>query len=250
MKKMLSIIVLCLMAQHVLQAAVVAQDDFEVDGPLNGQSGGTGFRDAWSGGEYRISNGVVSGAGEAFRTLEAPLASSGTLWVSFRYGVDVDQEDYGGLSFFEGTTERLIIGDTFGQDVWGMDSKRSKNSKVHSSISTLGMKTCVAKITLGAGSSSRVDLWVGTSADSQVDISRTPDLSMDGVSLSGVDRLRIGAELNTKFGGLILKDSPEEVSPPTTLGLIIAFYGALPSCPGEGRLADPSTQFMRTMLVS
>jgi hypothetical protein len=231
MKKMLSIMVLFLMTQRVLQAAVVAQDDFNVDGQLNDQSGGAGFCDAWSGGEYRISDGVVSGAGEAFRTLVAPLSSSGTLWVSFRYGVDVDQEDYGGLSFFEGTTERLIIGDTFGQDVWGMDSKRSKNSKVHSSISTLGMKTCVAKITLGAGSSSRVDLWVGKNADSHVDIYRTPDLSVDGVSLSGVDRLRIGAELNSNFGDLILKENPDDVSTPKTLGLIIAFCGEFHFCP-------------------
>lgn len=95
-------------------AAVIAYDDFATDRELDGSSGGSGFSTNWYGGGYQISGGIVSGTGNALRGLESTLGSNGTVWVSF----DMERtsgDSYGGLSLFEGSTERLIIGDWYKQ---------------------------------------------------------------------------------------------------------------------------------------
>lgn len=227
MKKIISLLLILFSAGAGARAAVLIRDAFSADGALQGASGGKGFRGSWHGGNYHVADGVVSGAGEAFRMLDAPFGSSGEIWVSFCYGVDKDQEDYGGLSFFEGGVERLIIGDTFGEDVWGMDPKRKGRGKVQSAVSTRGLKRCAARIMLRPGDQSRVDLWIGPDDKELLDLSGRPDLTLEGVSLAGVDRLRIGSEIYTKFSGLVIGECADDISRMNPLGLILASLGGV-----------------------
>lgn len=218
----IAVLVLCGVLESVAaQSTQMAWDYFVQDGALEGQSGGQGFCDTWTGGEYTVSGGMLSGTGEAYRMLSSPFGSSGEIWVSFIFGVSGNQDGFGGLSFFNGTEERLIIGDWFEQDVWGMDAKRIQ--RMNSTVPILGIKKCVAKITLGHGAASSVDLWVGSDAAQRIDVNRDPDLTIAGVTLAGVDRLRIGSDFRMEFGNLILGKTAEDVAAgelPELLGLI------------------------------
>ncbi|MEI6892118.1 MAG: hypothetical protein V5783_08110 [Pontiella sp.] len=191
------------------QAAVIASDDFATDGDLLGSTGGIGFIDAWSEGTYTISDGVVSGSGNSYRTLSNPIGSNGTIWVSFDMGRTSAVSSYGGFSFFSNTTERLLIGDYYGEEVWGIDGKTG-SSKVITDFSMDGFKTAVAKITLGAGASSVVELWMGE-AGGIIDCSGAADASITGVTLEGVTRVRIGAGFAIDFADLVLGDSADDV---------------------------------------
>ncbi|MDF7807736.1 hypothetical protein P4E94_09830 [Pontiellaceae bacterium B12219] len=203
------------------QAAVIAYDNFPLDGALDGSTGGSGFTNAWSGGSYTIAGGVVSGTGNSLRSLSSPLGSNGTIWVSFDFGVDNNLNSYGGLSFFEGSVERLLIGDYYGQDVWGLDGKAG-STKSKSTVSTTGIKTGAAKITLGAGAASIVELWVGTNNTDAVDCSGLPDVTVSSVNLANVDTLRIGAGFQMNFSDLILATTAAEVGAVQDSGTVYA----------------------------
>jgi hypothetical protein len=190
------------------QATVIASDDFAVDGPLDGSTGGIGFTNAWSGGTYTINTGLVSGTGNSLRSLASTLGSSGTLWVSFDMARTAG-DSYGGLSFFEESTERLIIGDWFKKGVWGLDAKNGQRPITDISID--GIKTAVAKITLGAGATSAVELWVGENDTDPVDCSGLADASVTSVNLENAGILRIGSGFTMDFADLIIADSAAEV---------------------------------------
>ncbi len=194
------------------QAATIAYDDFATDRELDGSSGGSGFSTNWYDGSYTISGGIVSGTGNALRGLESTLGSNGTVWVSF----DMERtsgDSYGGLSLFEGSTERLIIGDRYKAGVWCLDHAGTAYSDA---AVDGGIKTAVAKITLGAGSSSIVELWVGTNNTDDVECSGLADATVAAGTLANVDTVRIGAGFIMDFADLILADSIADV--PAVLG--------------------------------
>ncbi|MDF7799064.1 hypothetical protein P4C99_06290 [Pontiellaceae bacterium B1224] len=203
-----------LLAAASSQAAVIAYDDFAVNGPLDGSNGGSGFTNAWSdtGSQYEKTDGTVSGTGNAFRSLASTLGSNGTVWVSFDM-VRTSGNSYGGLSFFEanGTNapiERLIIGDTYQQGVWGM----AHAGKANTTIPIDGdMKTAVAKITLASGATSIVELWVGANATDPVECSGTADATVTAGNLANVNILRIGAGFYLDFAELVIGQTAADV---------------------------------------
>ena len=183
------------------QAAILVSEDFSYgNGGLNGQNGGTGFSNAWSS-TTDVSGGVVTGNDASYRNLDAgaTFGSSGTIWVSFDWGNSsqpTKDGSYGGLTFYIGGSEKFLIGNTWPNpaphDVWQMNGAAPTVVLNYS-----GMKTGVAKITLGAGATSMVELWVGATG-SPVDVSGPALTTASGRELAGVDRIRInGAD----FGG-------------------------------------------------
>ncbi len=189
------------------QATVIAYDDFATGGSLEGAADGAGFTDGWSGGTYTVVGGVASGTGNALRSLDNELGTNGTIWVSFDMG-RTSGNSYGGLSFFENDgsnlTERLIIGDTYKQGVWGLAHAGSANTD----ISIEGLKTAVAKISLESGI---VELWVATNVTDTVDCTGAADATVTAGTFGGVNTLRIGAGFSMDFSDLIIADTAAEV---------------------------------------
>ena len=146
------------------QAAVIISESFTyADGGLNGQNGGTGFSNAWTS-SVNVGSGLVGGNAPSTRSFTGnTFSNSGTLWVSFDWGYSstpTQDGSYGGLTFYAGASERFLIGNTWpnplSHDMWRMSNGGN------TSIANVGMKTGVAKITLGTGSTSTVELWVGS----------------------------------------------------------------------------------------
>lgn len=185
----------CLLGSALLsQAAIIVSEDFSYgDGGLNGQSGGTGFSTSWSS-SSSVSGGIATGTSDSTRDLSTAFAASGTLWVSFDWGYSGDPTEngsYGGITFYIGGSEKFLIGNTWpgtGHDVWQM------NGSAQTAVTNYGgMKTGVARITLGAGATSTVELWVGATG-SPVDVSGPAIATSTGRELAGVDRIRINGQ--------------------------------------------------------
>ncbi|MGJ8641049.1 MAG: hypothetical protein ACSHYA_16790 [Opitutaceae bacterium] len=194
------------------QATVIASDSFDRDGVLAGQEGGTGFVGPWEGGNYVVSDGVVTGSGDAYRNLLLAFGDSGEIWISFNL-VKNSGKGYGGISFFEDNNERLIVGDWFEQGFWSMDTKvKVAEGRQTSNVPLTKNRTAVIRITLGSGSSSLVDLWVGEGSSNPVDVSGAPLLSFSGADLAGVNRIRIGSDFNQSIENLTISDSYGEIA--------------------------------------
>ena len=195
------------------QADVLVAEDFSyADGGLNGQNGGKGFSNPWTS-STNLTGGVPTGNSASTRSLAAPFPSSGTLWLSFDWGFASNphpQAQFGGLTFFEGGTERFLIGDVWDTGVWGLNGGSATTEPNHG-----GMKTGVAKITLGAGETSTVELWVGPTG-SPVDVSGAPMTTATGRDLDGVDSIRImgssyDANIDQSFDNLIIGTTAADV---------------------------------------
>lgn len=174
------------------QAELLVSEDFSYgDGGLNGQNGGTGFSAAWNS-SNDVSAGVAVGNSPSTRSLSTPFPSAGTLWISFDWAYSAQPTEngsYGGLTFYVGGSEKFLIGNTWpgsGHNFWRMNGSGSSGVTNHG-----GMKTGVAKITLGAGATSTVELWVGP-AGSPVDVSGPAMATATDRDLAGVNGLRIG----------------------------------------------------------
>ena len=194
------------------QAAVIIAEDFSyADGSLDPNNGGTNFSQEWQSTDLNVTTGVATGNAAARRDFSAnEFASTGTIWVSFDWGFSATPQEggsYGGLTFYEDGAERFLIGNTWpgtGHDFWSM------NGASVSSESNVGMKTGVARITLGADATSTVDLWVGT-IGSPVDVSGAALLTATGRDLAGVDGIRIngssGNSASQSFDNLLIGTS-------------------------------------------
>jgi hypothetical protein len=177
-------------------AAIIVSEDFNyADGSLNGQNGGTGFSGSWSS-TTNVTGGVAVGTEPSFRSFSTVFADSGTIWISFDWGYSAKPSEgnsYGGLTFYEGGfgpgTERFLIGNTWpgsGHDLWQMNGNSSPTVELNYPV----MQTGVAKITLGTGSNSTVELWVGPTG-SPVDVTGPAMATATGRDLAGVDGIRI-----------------------------------------------------------
>ncbi len=195
------------------RADVIVSEDFTyADGGLNGQTGGKGFLAAWTS-SSNVTGGVPTGNSASTRSLANPFPSSGTLWLSFDWGFAANpnpQAQFGGITFFKGAEERLLIGDVWDTGVWSINGGSATSEPNHG-----GMKTGVAKITLGSGATSTVELWVGP-VGSPVDVSGAPMTTATGRDLDGVDSIRImgssfDANINQSFDNLLLGTTAADV---------------------------------------
>lgn len=180
------------------QAAVLVSEDFSyANGSLNGQSGGTGFSNAWTS-TTNVSGGVATGNASSTRTLSTSFGTTGTVWVSFDWGYTSTPSEgasFGGLTFYAGTgpeSEKQLVGNTWpgvGHDRWGT------NGATISLVSSVGMKTGVAKITLGGegANNDMIQVWVGATG-SPVDVSGAALLTASGRDLENIDGIRINGQ--------------------------------------------------------
>ncbi len=216
-----------LLVAGAAQAAVIAFDDFATDSAdLGGMSDGSGFSDSWSGGSYAVADGVVTGSGAAFRTLSSEFGSTGEVWMSFD-AVRNSGSAWGFVSLFDGTsTERLIVGDWYKQNVWSMEAKGGTRGET--TIANDGTyRTAVVKLTLDTGT---MDLWVGDDATTAVDVSGDADLTVTGGTFAGIDTVRIGNGMDVSVGDLRIGDTALDVQAipePATIGLIGMVGGGL-----------------------
>jgi len=184
------------------QAEVLVSEDFTyANGALNGQNGGTGFSAAWSNStSVNVTGGAVVSTGgnnPSFRNLSTAFGNSGTLWVSFDWGHNTGAVGYGGLTLWAGLTEVGLIGDVY-NGTWQVNGAGASSTSALSSL-----KTGVARITLGAGATSTIDLWVGPTG-SPVDVSGPVVSTLSGLTLEGVDNIRIMGDSAQSFDNLII----------------------------------------------
>lgn len=180
-------------------AVVLISEDFSYsDGGLNGQNGGTGFSGGWTS-TTDVSGGVATGNASSTRNFASSLGISGDIWVSFDWGyttAPTENGSFGGLTFYAGGDEKQLIGNTWpgsGHDQWGT------NGATLSLVSNVGMKTGVAKITLGGAGANNdmIQVWVGATG-SPVDVSGAALLTATGRDLENLDAIRINGQ---DFGG-------------------------------------------------
>ena len=222
-------------------AFVIVSENFTYINPaLNGRNGGTGFSGAWTS-TSTVTGGVATGNTDSFRNLAFAVPSSGTLWLSFDWGFSTTPTpgaSYGGLTFYVGGTEKFLIGNTFpasGSDVWRMNdgaigSFVSANTTVQNSP---GMKTGVARVTLGAGATSTVELWVGPTG-SPVDVSGAPMATSTNRDLVGINRIRINGQ---DFGNALNSQSFDNLLIGTTMADVSAVPEPSAAVPVLGCLA-------------
>lgn len=190
------------------QAAVLWTENFNsyADGGFTHQGASGGFGGSWYATTgTSISGGVVTGSGNIRRDLGATFAATvgatGTIWVSFDWGhVSSHTGTFGGLTFFEDddSTERVLIGNTFDPANWNMNGAPSTTG-----VSSIGMKTGVARITLNVGAANDViDLWVAA-AGSPVDVSGAPMATTSDRTLENIKRIRIMGGNDQTFDNLV-----------------------------------------------
>jgi len=205
------------------QGAVLWSDNFNgyANGGLRHQGGGgagVSGTPGWGGNSWfgggdtvNVTSGVVNGNGNARHGLTQNFATAvgttGTIWLSFDWGHDSENMTgtYGGLTFI-GATERALIGNTWNASTWNVT-----NSGTNTAPTSIGMKTAVAKITLGAGASDdTIDLWVGP-IGSPVDVSGPPMVRGTALELGDVDLIRIMGNNPQTFDNLIIATTMAEV---------------------------------------
>ena len=221
------------------QSAVadLVTDDFNsytVGSGLSGQNGGTGFTGAWSGANTTITtNGfagsnAATGAGSSttFRTLPSSVTSifssgSGSIWASFDFSSITSNQQFAGLNFYQGGTERILIG----KNSWGgpeddSNWRLASNSGlgVVSDVSFTTIKTGVVRFNLASGSGGSADLWIGSTVG-PVDTTGTPTLSLAGLTLGGIDRIYLRGSTTFTVDNFKMSSSPFAVPEPSSLAL-------------------------------
>lgn len=197
------------------QAAVLWSDNFSgyADGGLRhagdggaGASGTPGWgANSWFGGDgnVNVTTGVVNGDGNArhglTQTFAATVGATGTIWLSFDWGHNSENTTgtYGGLTFI-GAGERALIGNTWNASTWAVT-----NGGANTAPTSIGMKTAVAKLTLGAGATGTIDLWVGATG-SPVDVSGAAMVTGTGLELGDVNLIRIMGNNAQTFDNLVI----------------------------------------------
>ncbi len=256
-----SLICVALLGSAALsQAEIILQDNFSYgDGGLNGQNGGTGWgSNVWFAANASVSGGVAVGAQGAWdqaqkRNFADTLGTSATanltniLWVRFDWGHSAEVgtgSGYGGLTFYTGTSdggsENFLIGNPWSSTaIDGQWNISGGSGDQNTGILSNGMKSGVAKFDLVAGT---VSLWVGATG-STIDVGSTADASVSGLSLGGIQGIRIlgyNGSASQSFDNLVIA---------TTLGDINAIDGPPPTAAsgtwtntagGTWALASPS----------
>jgi hypothetical protein len=225
-----------------LQADLVAYDGFNYTaGSLPGNSGGTGWSNAWSagqwgsagvaetgltyasGGQSLVTSGgaatlTVAGQG-AYRTPTSAL-NSGSVYISFLADRTAANSSYLGLSLFSGSTEKVFIGAGNSETVWGAQIKATE-TQCNSTVATSATPTLlVTKLDYGPTGAGTLSLYVNPSLTAE------PGAASASGSFSSLswDRIRIQAD---GFGGIdeirigtSYADVTSSVPEPGTLALL------------------------------
>ncbi len=219
---------------HAVPIAYEGFDYAATDNPGNdtgdvdifGNTGGSGWANAWSGASGLNSNFITSpGFGPAAGSLtvsgnklslsgnnngnfrspsSTPDADGATVYISFLG--DVDAGDYAGISLFDGGGENLFLGKPFAEANWGI-AGAGPNSLSTTPTSTLSL--LVYRIDFGAlngGNDTRIRLYVNPAVGTEPAVAdataQRSDFIWDQLRVQGgqggvtgaFDEIRIGTE--------------------------------------------------------
>ncbi len=217
----------------VFQAATYEPFDYAAGiGALANKNGGGNWGGAWDGGANDLnaaglayaSSGTLNASGgkvilkdgtASFRNFPATY-SSGTYWVSLLAKSSAPGVNWGGIALFDGSNERLFIGQRYGQSQWGLERN---GTGVTSTVNTGSVAFLVVRITLQAGNDA-VHLWVNPS------LSGTPSdaggLLFDNLGDFSFNRIRamhgLGGGQILELDELRVGQSFAEVAPLTVSG--------------------------------
>lgn len=222
-------------------------DSYTINSALNGQNGGSGFESAWSGSGFNVSaNGfgssnAATGAGTMVRSLPFSVTSifglnseiHNELWLSFDFSRSASGNNFSGINFYEGGTERVLIG----HNGWSGGASPSnwmiaKDSQagIISNVSFETIKTGVVRFNLAPGAGGSADLWVGDGVG-PVDVFAAPTLSIGGLTLSGIDSIAIRGSNSFTVDDIRMDTSlfgVNAVPEPSSLLLVgLAVFGAV-----------------------
>ena len=190
--------------------------DYPAGGTIGGRTGGTGWDQAWTGGQTVVSGGLdysglgVSGnmarangqGGGAFRAMPSGFnALNGTVWISF-LGQGVSEPRWSGISTFNGSRESLFMGSPSYQPSsphkWGMRPYNTMGDPVLSTdpqlsaINTADKVFFLVRIINGAVTA-QLTVWLnpalgGTPDDAGAFFDKTVGrIPFDRIRLGGVD---------------------------------------------------------------
>ncbi len=223
-----------------VHAALIAYEGFDYAvGNLETNNGGTGWSGAWTATGNTVASpgfGVTAGSypttgnlldlggnnvGNIRPLTSSPDAPGSTLYLSFI--ADVDSADYAGLSLFEGGTENLFLGKTFGAPNWGIDIG---GTGVNTTTPTSTQSLLVFRLDFGGGTTAGdtlIRMYVNPAAGTEPIIA---DASIEKVNFT-YDQIRVQAGLGAADGafdeirfGTTYADVVA-VPEPSTVGLMI-----------------------------
>lgn len=198
------------------------------DGALAAQNGGTGFNTAWgnangdtAGGTHTVTNGTVNDvSGNIFRGLTSSFPASGTLWMSLDF--QRSSGSYDGISLFTGTSEKFLVGAVNSDATWDLGKNGSSSGGSSSTVSNATLKTGILRFTLDSGSNGSASLWVG-SGQGTVDVSGAPAATLTGLTLTGINTVRLGTSGSQIIDNLQFGDTAADVGgvpEPGAIGII------------------------------
>ena len=171
-----------------VNAALIASDDFSAEGS------GTGFAAASNWGTGNVSGGEYSTGTENFRNFAVTTPSSNTeYWASIEFSLAANS--WGGLSFFNGGSEVLLLGRDTGHAFWGIDGRFVADT--YSTVAFVADETVhlLARLEFdvnGGGTPDQVSLWVNPSDTTSLATLGTPSATVADNNLGPYTRLRLG----------------------------------------------------------
>ncbi|MDT0594959.1 hypothetical protein [Glaciecola petra] len=209
------IIVASLLISASTMANIIASDSFDYsDGTINGQNGGFGWNGSW-GGSHNLENGVVKGSSVSFRNLQTSISHKvGTrVYIEFDMAADsAPNNDFSGISFYNGGNEELFFGLSFATDVYGINWTGYYNGETGPAVTTR-FDSLVGEVIFGS-----VDTIVNLFVNSGGQLTTPIDtFTADTSSLGGSwDRIRIAGNVQSMYDNL----SISVVNAPSTIGIL------------------------------
>lgn len=210
------IIVAALLISASAMANIIASDSFDYsNGTINGQNGGFGWNGSW-GGNHNLENGVVKGSSTSFRNLQASISHTAGTRVYIKFDMAADSapnNDFSGISFYNGGDEELFFGLSFATDVYGINWTSFYNGETGPAVTT-NFDSLVGEVIFGS-----VNTVVNLFVNSGGQLTNPVDtFTADTSSLGGSwDRIRIAGNVQSMYDNL----SISVVNAPSTLGIVL-----------------------------
>lgn len=218
-------------------ASIIVSDNFSYpDGNLADNNGGTGWGSSWANNEGvptvvngRVNISATSGQ-QAMRTIPMQFKGDGsTLWLRFAAIAASDSTDnntstYGGVGFYLGDQELLLIGKTWGHDyVW---ATAAGGDNAYSTAPLRTASVVYARLQYVVDSDDKLDIWVNPADPASLE-STPPDASRTAADLSfDTIRLRAGSGISVneswRFDDLVLATSLADVASPVPAPSILS----------------------------
>ena len=204
-----------------LNAAIIAFDDFSAAGS------GTGWAAASDWGTGNVSGGEFSATGQNFRAFDSTINNtSGTeFWVSL--DVAIASNSWGGLSFYNGSSEVLLFGRDTTTEFWGIDGSFVTDTYTTTpwvageSVRLLGRAQYDVN---GGGTPDQVSLWVNPSDTSSIAALGTADATVADNNLGPYTQVRLGTgSTGLTVDNLLIATDLASVPEPASMAAILGF---------------------------